>query len=98
MRQICKFNPDRDIERAMPGLAVDLEQALTEGVIKDTGEIPYHNDIDDPTTITGRVSDVFEAIEAERGLKTNMKNAAAAAKAKKESQTTVSSSTATASE
>lgn len=74
MKQVCKFNPNKDIEKSMPGLSVDLEQALTEGVIKDTGEIPFHNDIDDPTTITGRVSDAFEAIEAQRALASSMAN------------------------
>ena len=58
----------------MPGLAVDLNVALTEGKIKDTGEIPYHNDIEDPSTISGRIRDNFEAIDAERSLKANMAN------------------------
>ena len=97
MKHKCKFNPETDIEEAMPGLSIDLSRAITEGVIKDTGDIPYHNEIADPSTITGRVTDVFQAIDAEKALKSNMKAAAAKAKALKQSQTqSTSSATSTA--
>lgn len=92
MKQKCKFNPDTDIEESMPGLSIDLSRAITEGVIKDTGDIPYYNEIADPSTITGRVTDVFQAIDAEKALKSNMKAAAAKAKAIKQSQTQTTSS------
>ena len=70
----CNYDPVKDIERTQPNLSVDLKLAITEGVIKDTGEIPYHNEIDDPTTISGRVNDVFEAMDAERSLSQSMAN------------------------
>ena len=99
MKHECKFNPETDIEETMSGLSIDLSRAITEGVIKDTGDIPYHNEIADPSTITGRVTDVFQAIDADKALKSNMKAAAAKAKALKQSQTqgqSTSSATSTA--
>lgn len=92
MKQKCKFNPNTDIEETMPGLSIDLSRAITEGVIKDTGDIPYHNEITDPSTITGRVTDVFQAIDTDKALKATMKSAAAKAKALKESQSQQTSS------
>lgn len=74
IRKECKYNPVADIDNVQEGLAVDLVRALTEGVIQDTGEIPYHNDIEDPTTISGRVNDVFEAMDADRSLSQSMAN------------------------
>lgn len=74
LRKECKYNPTTDINNVQEGLSVDLVRALTEGVIQDTGEIPYHNDIEDPTTISGRVNDVFEAIDADRSLSQSMAN------------------------
>lgn len=74
LRKECKYNPTTDIDNVQEGLAVDLVRALTEGVIQDTGEIPYRNDIEDPTTISGRVNDVFEAMDADRSLSRSMAN------------------------
>lgn len=62
MIQICLFNKDTDIQETRVGLNIDLSTALREGVVKDSGIEPEYNNIDDPTKIRGRVSDVFEAI------------------------------------
>lgn len=70
----CNYDPVKDIDKTQPNLSVDLKLAITEGIVRDTGEIPYHNDIEDPTTISGRVNDVFEAMDADRSLSQSMAN------------------------
>lgn len=72
LRKECKYNSEKDVDNVQEGLSVDLKRALTEGVIQDTGEIPYYNDIEDPTAISGRVNDVFEALDADRNLSQSM--------------------------
>lgn len=62
MKQICLFNKETDIQETRIGLSIDLSKALREGIVKDSGTEPEYNNIDDPTKIRGRVSDVFEAI------------------------------------
>lgn len=68
MKQICKFNSDRDICATVPDMAIDLEGAISSGVVLDTGMIAEHNDIDSPASIIGRVRDVFDAFEAQKSI------------------------------
>lgn len=70
----CSYDLTKDIQRTQPDMAINLQLAITEGVVQDTGDIPYYNDIEDPSTITGRINDVFEAMDAERSLKNAMAN------------------------
>lgn len=72
MRQICKFNKDRDLKEVVPGLAPNLKIAMQEHVVLDTGVSPEYNNIDDPVNIIGRVRDVFDAIEAQRSIVSSM--------------------------
>lgn len=65
MYQICKFNKQRDIQATRPGLSTSIKLALENGVVMDTGIDSIYNDIDNPTNIWGRVSDVFQAIDAQ---------------------------------
>lgn len=83
MRYECIFNPDRDIQPAVPDMAVDLAGAIETGVVLDTGMIAEHNDIDSPASIIGRVHDAFDAIEYQRNIVAKGKalDAAAAAAA-----------------
>lgn len=66
MRQNCKFNKERDLKEVVPGLAVDIQQAIETGVVLDTGVIEQHNDIQDPTSIVTRVRDTFHALELKK--------------------------------
>lgn len=68
MRYTCKFNPVRDIQATVPDMSVDLAGAIETGVVLDTGMIAEHNDIDSPASIIGRVSDVFDAFEAQKRI------------------------------
>lgn len=64
----CEFNPVRDIQATVPDMAVDLAGAIESGVVLDTGMIAEHNEIDSPASILGRVSDVFDAFEAQKRI------------------------------
>lgn len=68
MKQICKFNKERDIMRTVPGLSVDLALAVENGVVLDTGVDAQYNDIEDPANIHGRVRDAFGAVDAQRAI------------------------------
>ena len=66
MKQNCKFNKERDLHKVVPGLAVDIQQAIETGVVLDTGVIESHNEINDPTSIVTRVRDTFHALELKK--------------------------------
>ena len=71
----CKFDPKRDIRATVPSLACDLESAIENGVVVDTGTAADYNDIEDVYNIRGRVRDAFDAVEAQRALLTSSKTA-----------------------
>lgn len=66
MKQICKFNSKRDIQQSVPGLSQSIAMALETGVVLDTGIDSQYNEIENPTNIWGRVTDVFQAIDAQK--------------------------------
>lgn len=68
MRQICKFNSYRDFRKSVPDMSVDLAAAIESGVVLDTGMIVEHNDIDSPSSVIGRVRDVFDVFEAQKNI------------------------------
>lgn len=68
MLQDCKFNPQRDQEKTVPGLALDLSAAIENGVVLDTGVNTEFNDIDDPRNIRSRIKNAFDAADARKVL------------------------------
>lgn len=68
MKQICKFNVKRDIQKSRPGLSTNIELALENGVVLDTGIDSIYNDIENPTNIWGRVQDVFTAMDIQKKI------------------------------
>lgn len=68
MFQDCKFNKLTDIREHVPSLATDLNKAIETNTVQDTGVVADYNDISDPAFILGRVSDPFEAIDAQRSI------------------------------
>lgn len=68
MLQICCFDKVRDIQEHVPSLATDLNKAIESNTVKDTGVVADFNSIEEPNAITGRVSDAFEAIDAQRAI------------------------------
>lgn len=67
--QKCVFDELRDIQEVESGLAVDIDDMLRTGVVQDSPVTEPDNGIEDPSAIIGRVSDVFDAIEAQRVIK-----------------------------
>lgn len=68
MIQKCNFDKVRDIQEHVPSLATDLNKAIETNTVQDTGVVADFNSIDEPSSITGRVSDPFEAIDAQRAI------------------------------
>lgn len=81
MRYRCKYNPDRDIKKTLPDLALDLENAIATGIVVDTGTVTEANGIEDPINIRGRIRDAFDVIDAQRAFKASVKASVEAAKA-----------------
>lgn len=65
----CQYDPHRDIQKVEPGLAVNIDDMLQTGIVKDSGETLDNNGIDDPNLIIGRIRDTFDAIDAARIIK-----------------------------
>lgn len=70
----CEFDSSRDIAETEQGLAVDINTALKTGVVKEADYALDYNGISDPSQVIGRISDTFDAIEAERVVKKYGKN------------------------
>lgn len=68
MIQKCNFDKCRDIQEHVPSLATDLNKAIETNTVQDTGVVADFNSIEEPNAITGRVSDAFEAIDAQRAI------------------------------
>lgn len=68
-QQFCKFDPLRDVKEVVDGLAVDVTDMLTTGVVKDASITLDNNGIDDPNAVIGLVRDEFAAIDAMRAVR-----------------------------
>lgn len=66
---ICEFDPNRDVCKVVSGLAVDITQMLTTGVVYDSSEDLSNNEYSDPSQVIGLVRDEFAAIDAMRVLR-----------------------------
>lgn len=67
--EICEYDSQRDVKKVESGLAVNISDALTTGVVKDSPYLENYNGISEPSAIIGRVADKFDAIEASRIVK-----------------------------
>lgn len=81
MIQKCNFDKVRDIQEHVPSLATDLNKAIETNTVQDTGVVADFNSIEEPSAIIGRVSDPFEAIDAQRAILAAGKEAKAKADA-----------------
>lgn len=66
MKQTCKYDPMRDILEVVEGLSVNLDKALTSGVIRDTSVPAQYNMQKELAEVGNRVSEPFDVIEYER--------------------------------
>lgn len=74
--RVCKFDRKKDFQQVEQGLVYSLSDALKTGVVKESGISLDTNGIDDPEAVLGRVSDRFDAIEAQRAIRKYGKKAA----------------------
>lgn len=74
--RVCKFDATKDFQQVEQGLVYSLSDALKTGVVKESGISLDTNGIDDPEAVLGRVSDRFDAIEAQRAIRKYGKKAA----------------------
>lgn len=75
--QICKYNELKDAEKVVPDLGVNIDDMLQTGIVKNSGETLDNNGIDDPSNIIGRITSIFDAMDAERVVKKYGKKAPA---------------------
>lgn len=68
MKQICKFDPVRDVAAHKPNMSVDLVEAAKNGIVFDTGTLPEYNDIEEPGNVWRRVADTLDAVELQRTI------------------------------
>lgn len=66
MKQKCRFNKLRDVREVAPHLAIDLGECLRNGTVPSGATEPVYNDIENTTDVGGRITDVFQSIDAER--------------------------------
>lgn len=65
MKQICEFDPNRDVQAVEQSGFIDLAKANATSSIPSgisNTELNY-NEIDDPRAIGGRPADTFEALQ-----------------------------------
>ena len=75
MIQECKYNPVRDIEQVQPDGALDLAKAFSLGSVPAglvSSDADY-NGIEDPASIAGKPSDVFEGMQAGKVVESRAK-------------------------
>lgn len=69
MRQKCKCDKKRDLGYTIPDLAIDITEAVTTGVIKQTQVgVESYNMMQDTDEIGLAVRDNFTAMDAQRGF------------------------------
>lgn len=72
MIQKCKFDKNRDIQETIPNLSIDLEKAVENHVVKDTGIMPEFNMIQDSDEVGAIIRDNFQAIDSRRAIEASI--------------------------
>lgn len=73
-----KFNKKKDIGETIPNLHIDLEKAVENHTIRDTGVVPEFNGIETPSEVGTLVRDRFQAIDETNRLAQLMRQTAQA--------------------
>lgn len=71
------FNKKTDIAETTPGLSIDINAAIKNHVVEDTGVKPEYNDISEPGHVIMRLRDEFDAIDAARAIEKHRRKAGA---------------------
>lgn len=64
MRQVCKFNPIKDLKATTPGQFIDVNECLSTGTVLPAAKESLSNALDELDKVGTRVRDVFDALEA----------------------------------
>lgn len=70
----CKYDPKADVAEVQQHVAVDLRDAFKNHVVPsqvNEQELQYGN-IENPSQIAGKPSDIFEAMQANRAFSENL--------------------------
>lgn len=65
MKQVCKFCKGADIVEVVPELGVDVNNAISTGIIQDTSASVFHNMMKDLGEVGMVARDPFDIIEYE---------------------------------
>lgn len=69
MISICRFNPEKDIQEVVPGLATSVAEALATGIVKDTASNAPYNKMESTDEIGHYITDPIDvALEHRRVL------------------------------
>lgn len=71
-----KNNRDVDLGETIPNLHIDLEKAVENHVIRDTGIIPEFNGIETPEDVGPVIRDTFQAIDERNRIMSMMSETA----------------------
>ena len=69
-----KNNRETDMGVTIPNLHIDLEKAVENNVIRDTGVIPEFNGIENTIDVGACVRDTFAAIDEQRAIEAKMRS------------------------
>lgn len=64
----CDYDPVRDEGPVNEGLDVNIELAIEQGIVADTGVDAVYNDIEDPAKVAGRIEDQFQAMDIQKRM------------------------------
>lgn len=59
MRQICKFNPIKDLKATTPGQSIDVNECLATGTVLPAAKESLSNALDEIDKVGNRVRDVL---------------------------------------
>lgn len=62
------FDKVRDIRRVEPSSIIMLSEVISSGVIPATATDLEYNEVDNPDNVAGRVTNVFDAVDAQHDI------------------------------
>lgn len=83
-----KYERDVDLGETIPNLHIDLEKAVENHVIRDTGIIPEFNGIETPEDVGPVIRDTFQAIDEQNKIMSMMRETAQVQKQQQSAQST----------
>lgn len=69
------FDPVRDVQEVVPGMSIDISEAVRTGVVGNTSGESLYNELDEIRKIGKRIRDNFDALEASSQLVNQIESA-----------------------